>query len=51
MNLNIFIYQVIKLIKQKNSNKLNNKNIKIITPDKKNAKNKNCNFNNNKKTI
>ncbi len=37
-----------KAYKTKNNNKLNNKNIKIITPDKKNAKNKNCNFNNNK---
>lgn len=37
-----------KAYKTKDNYKLNNKNIKIITPDKKNAKNKNCNFNNNK---
>jgi len=45
MNQNIFIYLAIKLIKQKIINyKLNDKNVKIITPDKKNAKNKNSNF-------
>lgn len=37
-----------KAYKTKDNYELNNKNIKIITPDKKNAKNKNCNFNNNK---
>jgi len=33
-----------KAYKTKDNYKLNNKNVKIITPDKKNAKNKNSNF-------
>lgn len=37
-----------KAYKTKDNYKLNNKNVKIITPDKKNAKNKNSNFYNNK---
>lgn len=37
-----------KAYKTKANYKLNNKIVKIITPDKKNAKNKNSNYNNNK---
>ena len=34
-----------KVYKTKNNYKLNNIHVKIITPDKKNAKNKNSNYN------
>jgi hypothetical protein len=37
-----------KAYKTKDNYKLNDKPVKIITPDKKNAKNKNSNYNNNK---